>query len=196
MSSSEWLCDGEHRMYHVLKDFAGPVATIIAATVAVVVTWCLGRGQLRIAGQQAKTALERLQLDLYEKRFNIYVAVLDLYQVDMHTELDEKKEIAEPLQAAKRTFANIKEAERIFVKAFRESQFLFEIQDGIYDTLNKIKDAQNAISADHENRTKQTRDREYTNLILESAGKARLLFPTLLIELETQLAKYLNFGKI
>jgi hypothetical protein len=56
-------------MYHVLKDFAGPVATIIAATVAVFFTWRLGRGQLQIARRQADTALDQLRYNLFEKRY-------------------------------------------------------------------------------------------------------------------------------
>jgi hypothetical protein len=61
-------------MYHVLKDFAGPVATIIAATVAVFFTWRIGRGQLQIARRQADTALDQLRYNLFEKRYAIYEA--------------------------------------------------------------------------------------------------------------------------
>ena len=62
-----------------LLPLAGPVATIIAAAVAVFVTWRLGRGQLRIAKQQAttarqqaETALDQLRYNLFEKRYAIY----------------------------------------------------------------------------------------------------------------------------
>jgi len=68
-------------MYHVLKDFAGPVATIIAATVAVFVTWRLGRGQRKIAEQQAATALDQLRYNLFEKRYEIYKDMQDLIRL-------------------------------------------------------------------------------------------------------------------
>jgi hypothetical protein len=74
------------RHYDVLHDFAGPVATVIAAGAAVFVTWRLGRRQVAIAAQQATTAelqaatarqqadtaLDRLRYDLFEKRYKIY----------------------------------------------------------------------------------------------------------------------------
>jgi hypothetical protein len=74
--------------YDALHDFAGPVATIIAAGAAVFVTWRLGRGQLRVAKQQAAIARQqadtatlqadlanvRLQHDLYDRRYRLYEA--------------------------------------------------------------------------------------------------------------------------
>jgi hypothetical protein len=60
---------------------SGPAATIIAAAAAVFVTWRLGKGQLRIAKQQAATAHQqaelaaiRLQHDLFDRRFTVYDA--------------------------------------------------------------------------------------------------------------------------
>jgi hypothetical protein len=49
-------------IYAVMKDFAGPVATILAALVAVGVTWVFAR-------RQWKTEREKLLLDLFDKRF-------------------------------------------------------------------------------------------------------------------------------
>jgi hypothetical protein len=83
------------RHHDALHDFAGPVATVIAAGVAVFVTWRLGTRQVAIAAQQvqiavqqartaelqaatakqqADTALDRLRYDLFEKRYAIYDA--------------------------------------------------------------------------------------------------------------------------
>src|SRR5271166_6137601 len=125
-----------------LVTLAGPAATIIASIVAVVVTYRLGKGQQGIAQQQADTAKQqaetahaRLKLDLYDKRFNIYTTTLDLYQADMRPEVDIGSEEEE-----KKGLADIINAERIFVHSFREAQFLFEGADGIYNTLNDIKD--------------------------------------------------------
>lgn len=169
-------------MYHALRDFAGPIATIIAAVVAAGVAWQFGRGQRQIAQQQAvtaqgqeNTARQRLKLDLYEKRFNIYITVLDLYLADMKKEL-----------------SDIKEAEFPFVKAFRESQFLFLGQDGVYDTLNKIKDAHGAISVHEEQKEKDKKN----SFIADRASVARNELEKLLLTLEAQLDKYLDFRKI
>jgi hypothetical protein len=178
-------------MYDVLKDFAGPVATIIAAVVAVFVTARLGNGQQRIAQQQAETAKRqaetahaRLKLDLYDKRFNIYATTLDLYEADMKKEL-----------------ADIEAAEFPFVQAFRESLFLFDGKDGIYDTLNAIKDAHSAISAHERGNLKVKNEydesaRVLSNMLAERGAQGRKDFETLLMTLEGQLAKYLDFRKI
>jgi hypothetical protein len=71
-------------MYNVVT-LAGPAATIIAAAVAVFVTWRLGKGQLRIAEQQAatarqqaNTALDQLRFNLFEKRYAIYNTAKDM----------------------------------------------------------------------------------------------------------------------
>lgn len=78
--------------YQALKDFAGPVATVIAAATAVFVTWRLGRKQRDIAERQAATACQqarlaevRLQHDLFERRFAVFDAVRDLLLEVVHT---------------------------------------------------------------------------------------------------------------
>src|SRR3954451_19334371 len=65
--------------YQVLHDFAGPVATFLAACTAVFITWRIGKNQIRIAQQQADTAAlqakladVRLQHDLYDRRYKLY----------------------------------------------------------------------------------------------------------------------------
>jgi hypothetical protein len=52
-------------IYDVLKDFAGPVATMTVAVVAGYITWSYNKKQVEIAR-------ERLKLDLYEKRYEFY----------------------------------------------------------------------------------------------------------------------------
>ena len=61
--------------YEMLKDFAGPIATVIAAFTAAGIAWRFGRVQADIAAQQASTAAlqaelanVRLQHDLYDRR--------------------------------------------------------------------------------------------------------------------------------
>jgi hypothetical protein len=77
--------------YTVLKDFAGPVATIIAAGAATFITWRLGSRQVAIAASQANTAAaqreiaqsqrdiayDRLKYDLFQMRYAIYQAAKD-----------------------------------------------------------------------------------------------------------------------
>jgi type II secretory pathway pseudopilin PulG len=72
-------------MYQILKDFAGPVATIIASITAAYITWYFASRQAQIAQQQAitakqqaDTAFDQLRLNLFQKRFAIYNAAREL----------------------------------------------------------------------------------------------------------------------
>jgi hypothetical protein len=72
-------------MYEFFKDFAGPVATIIASVTAAIITWRFASWQARIAQQQAdtgkrqsNTAFDQLRFNLFEKRFAIYNTAREL----------------------------------------------------------------------------------------------------------------------
>lgn len=79
----EWL----PAHYGFLRDFSGPIATIVASLTAAGITFYFGRAQTRIAsqqaeiaGQQAELAKVRLNHDLYDRRFAIYAAACKLFQ--------------------------------------------------------------------------------------------------------------------
>jgi hypothetical protein len=67
-------------LYHVAKDFAGPVATIIAASVAAVITWKFNRAQRDIAQSQRDIAFDRLKYDLFERRYEVNDMVRRLFE--------------------------------------------------------------------------------------------------------------------
>jgi hypothetical protein len=80
-----------HSWYDLFHDFAGPVATIIAATAAFYLTWRFGSQQVTIAAQQAviaktqaNTALDRLRYDLFEKRYHIYDTAKQLMRISIN----------------------------------------------------------------------------------------------------------------
>ncbi len=64
-------------MYQVLKDFAAPIATIIAACTAAYFV----RRQAKTAESQAKTALDQLRFNLFQKRYAIYLDVRALIRL-------------------------------------------------------------------------------------------------------------------
>jgi hypothetical protein len=66
--------------YAFFKDFAGVMATTLAATVAAAITYYFNRAQARIASTQADVAIERLKLDLFEKRYAIYSSAKQLVE--------------------------------------------------------------------------------------------------------------------
>jgi hypothetical protein len=70
-------------------------------------------------------ASERFRLDLYNKRFEIYVRTVKFYQVLIRSERNDEDE----------TFASLR---KDFILATRESQFLFSPESGIYDLLTRL----------------------------------------------------------
>jgi hypothetical protein len=71
--------------YAIIKDFAGPVATVIASVTAATITYRFGKAQQRIADAQATTAVaqkdiayDKLKWDLFDKRYEIYTTAGDL----------------------------------------------------------------------------------------------------------------------
>jgi hypothetical protein len=65
-------------LYQLFKDFAGPIATIIAALAAVAVTAYFAWHQKKIARRQVEIAGEKLRHDLYEKRYRVFDAARKL----------------------------------------------------------------------------------------------------------------------
>jgi hypothetical protein len=66
-------------MYQYFHDFAGPIATIVAAVAAISVTAYFARHQKNIASNQAFLAREKLRFDLFEKRYEIFDSIFDFY---------------------------------------------------------------------------------------------------------------------
>jgi hypothetical protein len=101
--------------YALLRDFAGPVATIVAASAAVFVTWRLGRAQHRVAADQAKIAqlqadlaTVRLQHDLFDRRYEIYeIVFMFIIEIIQRSDMSE-------------------EGMRKFVRGMTKAPFLFD----------------------------------------------------------------------
>lgn len=64
--------------YEIVKDFAGPVATIFAASAAVFVTTHFNRKQVEISETQKNISLDKLKWDSHEERYKIYTQAKEL----------------------------------------------------------------------------------------------------------------------
>jgi hypothetical protein len=71
--------------YAVIKDVAGPIATVIASGAAAFVAYRLGKSQVDVAKTQAdiaqrnwRTANEKVVLELFERRLAIYDGIRDV----------------------------------------------------------------------------------------------------------------------
>ena len=80
------------------------------------------------------TGREKLRLDLYNRRFDIYSRVLDfVYALD-----DWNPTEAERNSSSLQDSADLVEAQRAFIKATRESQFLFKDNSGVHKLLEQM----------------------------------------------------------
>jgi hypothetical protein len=67
-------------LYAFFQDFAGSIATIVAALVAARIAYVFSQAQTRIAQTQADVAIEKLKLDLFERRYAIYSSAKQLVE--------------------------------------------------------------------------------------------------------------------
>jgi hypothetical protein len=152
---------------------ATPTATIIISGVVAVVgvmTLVVGIAQMKIASAKVK-------LDLYNKRFNVYLATLECYQ-----EIYGKDIVKYELKYDE------------FVKCYREAQFLFDKKDQIFEALGRImKHSGDILVCDKKIRVS---DEEAAIILNQKREEARLAFGNELMSLEKQLAKYISFKTV
>jgi 2C-methyl-D-erythritol 2,4-cyclodiphosphate synthase len=78
--------------YQTIKDFAGPLATVIASVAAAFVAYRLGQNQMMVARAQAniaernwQTENEKVVLELMERRLAIYKSIREVIAEVMQT---------------------------------------------------------------------------------------------------------------
>jgi hypothetical protein len=86
------------------------------------------------AGAAAWTSREKLQLDLYNRRFDIYSRTLDLLHILDVWNPTASEKAAHSLQDS----PELDKALKAFIKASRESQFLFDDDSGIQNQLEQM----------------------------------------------------------
>lgn len=136
-----------------------------------------------VAYSQMKIASAKTKLDLYNKRFAVYVSALDYYLATCNESHDE-----------------IKQKGHQFSKFYRESQFLFDPTDGVMETLGKILQNGADIYAYEEYKFRKennlTEDRLDLSRMHENRTNAAFDFAKNLKNLERQINKYILFKTI
>jgi hypothetical protein len=161
----------DNAMYQVLKDFAGPVATIIAALAAVYVT-------AHFARKQAWLAREKLRYDLFDRRLQIFSSIFDFYNA---------------MIAWSGTPEQIAARERFF-RAYQESRFLFKRESGIEALLKDLNDKGMKVIGFKENRELLRQDPATFIKYFEETSKIQTTdFEEGLAKLKESISKYLNF---
>jgi len=152
-----------------------PTATIFISGVLAVV----GVATLAVAWSQMRIASAKTKLDLYNKRFNVYLAALEYYQYAHSDKRVELKQKAEKL-----------------THAYRETKFLFNSKDGIYETLGKIQKGASIVRAYDEYRREGKYDMNREGMLAKRNGDALLAMEKDILALEEQLEKYLSFHNV
>lgn len=151
------------------------VATIVISGIVAVI----GLATLVVAWSQMRIASAKTKLDLYNKRFNVYLAALEYYQYAYSDKRVELKQKAEKL-----------------THAYRETKFLFNSKDGIYETLGRIQKGAGIVRAYDECR----RDGDFftgrERILAERNGDALLAMEKDILDLEDKLGKYLSFHNV
>jgi hypothetical protein len=130
-------------LYDVLKDFAGPVVTLIAAGAATSITYVINRNQVRIAQSQRDIALDRLKFDLHTKRYEIYEAAKTLLE---HVALVNDIKKSDPSKV-RTLYIKLDEARFYFPPEIQAS--LAQIHDGCERFLRHLGEREN-VDIDNE----------------------------------------------
>lgn len=146
----------------VIVSVVGGVVGLIAVTVA----W----SQMRIASAKTK-------LDLYNKRFNVYMAALEFHQC------------ASSGDGVKDKFDKL-------TQAYRESLFLFEDKDGIRETLERIRKAGLSILTHHVAKLDPNSAANIFKEFQTPAHDAYIGMGEDISALEDQLKQYLSFHNV
>jgi hypothetical protein len=151
-----------------LKAIAALATTIVAGYVA------------RISRPQWLTNREKLRLDLYDRRFKIYVRVLDFYNaVILWDGSDEQQVLKAP-----------------YTQAFRESRFLFPKNSGIFSFLEEFsKRAFFIVNFDQLKEMKSVDPQEFAKQAQKKIDSVNWILESM-TTFEDKLEPYLKFHKL
>lgn len=151
----------------------GSQVTVIVSVVGGVV----GLIALTVAWSQMRIASAKTKLDLYNKRFNVYMAALEFFQC------------AGSGDGIKVKFDKL-------TQAHRESRFLFDVKDGVYETIGRIQKAGVSILNHH---VAKLDPNSAANIFKEFQPSAHDAFHAMendILILEGQLKQYLSFHNV
>jgi hypothetical protein len=135
----------------------------------------------RIARWQGRIANERIRLDLYNRRFEIFTGIFDMYEVMISWK-------ATPEQIAVRSK---------FFRAYQEAGFLFRKESGIEELLKTLNDDVNSVIAMKENPDLYKYDMKIHQEKFQEMNKIQTTgFDRGLSQLKAAMAEYLNFDNI
>jgi hypothetical protein len=158
--------------------FATLVAGLFVLIAAGLAWWSVQR-QIHSAREMEAA---KLRLDLYNRRFQIFVSIFDFYEALIGWK-------GTPEQLAARTR---------FFRAYQESGFLFSKESGIEDTLGRLHTESGKVTGfkEHCEEIKSGGVDFYLQQFNEMNRVLLFEFEAALPKLKAELAKYLNFHSV
>ncbi len=133
-----------------------------------------------IAWAQYATNRAKLKLDLYGRRFTVYEKTLNYYLRYMRN-----GEAGD----------SIEDSQIDFVRAYRESMFLFGAQSKVYETLTEIKDVM-AFNVQYAARLQAQPSDKDANAAWSQTSARQPDVGVMLLRLEIEMLPYLDFKQI
>lgn len=155
--------------------FTLQIKDILNYLIALIAAW--------IAYQQWKTNRDKLRLDLYNKRFDIYSKTIIFYQALLSYDASKPDE----------DFSSI---HKDFIKSCRESQFLFSKKSGIFQILENLHSEAFKIIGFKNHAKDMVSAPEILLEMQNSMQQALSIFDVSIKELESKMVPYLNFQKV
>jgi hypothetical protein len=124
---------------------------------------------------------EKLRLDLYNRRFEIFDSIFDFYDAMISWEGTTEQ----------------KEARKRFFRAYQESEFLFTKESGIPDLLKRLFDDAMKVIGYKENRESYKSDPAFSLQLFNEVTNIKMrVFDKGLTKLRAAIFQYLDFTKI
>lgn len=158
------------------------VAWIVTVT-PILITLLISGFVAWITHQQLKTNQEKLRLDLYNRRFDIYAKTLNFYHALL--EYDASKKAS--------TFSSLHNE---FIKSQREAQFLFDRNSQIFQILEELHSKSFKIIGFKEDGKKTISCPEMLSKMAAEMTEAFSFFDLSIKKLEVAMARYLDFHKV
>ncbi len=128
-------------VYSLLRDFAGPLATVFAATVAALITFhfnkrqtIIAAAQRDIAASQRDIAKDKLKVDLFKERYAIYSAAKTL--IDSAANLRDADDVMRHTAEFRKLYIALDEARFFFDAKVRA--FLNKLHDDVESFLTDL----------------------------------------------------------
>lgn len=169
---------------HTVTSGAGWLAkdytTAMVAFVIGCATILIALAQMKIAKTQKEIASAKLKLDLYNKRFAVFQAAIELYHATLRLD--------EPMKSRELKLNE-------FVKPLKESIFLFNKEDEIYQILDDLQVCVNMIVS-YEEAVLLKKDQLTIDKLKKQASDVDNRMQVNLETLVVRLEKYLQFKTV